>query len=252
MPALGAGNVLSVTTTGDRIYRHSGFSDTILDSFAPTPGSDPTAVGFDGTNILSCDYIQVRHYKHDGFSTDILDSYTPVQAWPAAITWDGTHVLSNDFNSSTGRHYKHSGFSNTVLDSFIGPDTIGPGGMGWDGINCVLTSGYLDKAYITLGFSGTITDSFSAPSAAMTGCSWDGTDFLSGNYTSPARHYKHSGFTSTIKDTYTAPAANTGGAAWDVVQTPSGWGHIIDTVAAASMAKVNTIAKVSIAEINET
>jgi len=58
-----AGNVLSADFYTDKIYKHSGFSTTITDSFS-SPSTGQVGVGWDGTNVLSTDNSSDKIYKY--------------------------------------------------------------------------------------------------------------------------------------------------------------------------------------------
>jgi len=114
-------NVLSADFSADKHYKHSGFSATIVSSYA-SPSSIPTGLTWDGTNVLSADTNTDKHYKHSGFSATIVSSYASPSSSPRGITWDGTNVLSAD--SDTDKHYKHSGFSATIVSSYASPSEL--------------------------------------------------------------------------------------------------------------------------------
>jgi hypothetical protein len=122
----GTNSIGTSTLTTDKHYKHSGFSSTITDSYN-SPSSDPTAVVWDGTNLLSTDNVTNKHYKHSGFSSTITDSYVGPDG--TAISWDGSNVLSSE--NAPDKEYLHSGFSSTISDSYA----FGSGvlGMSWGG-----------------------------------------------------------------------------------------------------------------------
>ena len=181
--------------TADRIYKHDGFSSTILDSFS-SPGSTPRGLTWDGNNIYSSDSSLAKIYKHDGFSATILDSFSSPSSSPQGLTWDGTNIYSCDAGSNF--IYKHDGFSATITNSFTCTldDTSG---LTWDGSN--LYHSDQSKTYKHSGFSGTITDSFSL---ASTGITWDGTDLYRGD-NGGNKLCKQDGFSATILDSFSSP-----------------------------------------------
>ena len=201
----------SCDSDSGRIYKHQGFSSTILDSF-PSPASGPSGLGWDGENLLSCDYASDRIYKHQGFSSTILDSFPSLDTTPMGLAWDGENLLSCD--AASDRIYKHQGFSSTILDSFPSLDTL-PAGLAWDGENLLSCDVASDRIYKHQGFSSTILDSF--PSyASPQGLGWDGENLL-GCDAAFDRIYKHQGFSSTILDSFPSPGTNPTGLSRTVV-----------------------------------
>jgi len=161
-------NLLSSSLSTDIIYKHSGFSDSILDSFAP-PGHDTHGLAWYGGNLYSCDCALDKVYKHDGFSSTILDSFTSPDTTPYGLAWDNGNLLSA--GNETDKIYKHDGFSASIIDSFFPPGTI-PSGLAWYGGNLYSGDGGLYKFYKHDGFSSTIIDSFNSPYNSPTGVAW--------------------------------------------------------------------------------
>jgi len=58
---------------GDAVYKYSGLSSIVLDSFVTTGHSGPNGVTWDGTNVLVCPNNNVI-YKHSGFSATVTDT----------------------------------------------------------------------------------------------------------------------------------------------------------------------------------
>jgi len=114
------GNLYSSDADSDKIYKHSGFSDTISDSFS-SPASAPFGLYFDGTNLYSSDIGTEWIYRHSGFSSTLTGLFSSPSTGPGGISFDGNNIYSSDFNSE--KIYKHSGFSATVSDSFSSPST---------------------------------------------------------------------------------------------------------------------------------
>ena len=59
----------------DSIYKHTGFTSVISDSFS-SPTVNPSGLTWDGINIYSADAISDEIYKHTGFTSVILDSFS--------------------------------------------------------------------------------------------------------------------------------------------------------------------------------
>jgi len=198
-------NLLS--SCGLRIYKHSGFSDVILDVIN-TPGSTSWGITWDGSNLISCDPNTNRIYKHDGFSETIIDSFPSPGDVPQGLAWDGVNLLSCD--SDTKCVYKHAGFSSVIIDSI---SNLTLSGIAWDGVNLLGCSGATDWFYKFDGFSGTIIDTFLAPSTAASGIGWDGENVLSCDADTDFI-YKHQGFSTTIYDSFPAPESNPTSVEW--------------------------------------
>ncbi len=206
-----ANNIHSVDVNTGKIYKHSGFSNTILNSFT-SPGAGPSDICFDGTNVFSTDTSTDKIYKHDGFSASLLDSFSSPDAFPQALTILASDIYSSD-NSTGGKIWKHTGFSSSITDSFSSPSTDSRG-ITHDGTNLYSCDANTDKIYKHNGFSNTILDSFSSPSTTPTGITWDGTNLYSVDSTTD-KIYKHSGFSVTITDSFSSPSTNPTGIEWE-------------------------------------
>jgi len=211
-------DLFSTDEDSDKIYRHDGFSSTILDSFS-SPSTGPFGLAQDGINLYSCDQGSDKIYKHDGFSSTILDYFSSPSTGLRGLACDGTNFYSSD--SSSDKIYKHDGFSSTILDSFSSPSTY-PGDLACDGINLYSCDEDSDKIYKHDGFSSTILDYFSSPSHKPHGLTWDGTNLYSSDaYSSALSIYKHDGFSSTILDHFSSPSTAPTGLTLLFISPPS-------------------------------
>jgi hypothetical protein len=86
------------------IYVHDGISSTISSSFA-SPGTLPSGLAFDDTNLISCDSDTDMIYVHDGISSTILSSFSSPGTGITSLTFDGTNLISCD--SDADRIYRH-------------------------------------------------------------------------------------------------------------------------------------------------
>jgi hypothetical protein len=192
-----------------KIYKHQNFSSVILDSFSGIGGNP---IAWDSNNLLS-GASDARIIKYVGFS-GVFDS----QFWipglaSCGLAWDGTNVLDADTNYSN-KIFKFVGFSDTISNSFNSPGTVGyVNGIGWDGINVLVSNLGSDKIYKQNGFSASILDSFSSPSNNPVGITWDGTNLISMDSTTN-KIYKHNGFSSTITDSFSSPSSIPMGLTW--------------------------------------
>lgn len=158
-----ADDLISLDTEADKIYRHDGISDTILDSFA-TPGSWGSGLAHSLDNLISSDLATNKIYIHDGISSTILESFETREA-PCNLTFDGTNLISVGYYSRTVRI--HSGVTSTITDDFQLPSNVSvPKGIAYYITDGNLISAGYDAPYnyifIHDGVSSTITDSFDA------------------------------------------------------------------------------------------
>lgn len=85
------GNLLSCngfcqTPIQTLIFKHRGFSSTILESFSSPSGGK--GIAFDGTNLLRVRSLagSGKIYKHEGFSTTIIESFSSPRR-PVGLAW---------------------------------------------------------------------------------------------------------------------------------------------------------------------
>jgi hypothetical protein len=214
-----ADNLMSADRTADLIYKHDGFSTTILDSIA-TPGSDIRSITWDG-DLYSIDPITDLIYKHDGFSTNILDSIaTPLNnGYGLTVDVDG-NIYSVD--AAVNLMYKHDGFSTTILDSTSPPGSGSSYDITTDGTDFYVFRG--STIYKVEGFSNTVLDSFS-DHWANAGLTWDGTDLYDSNYSRDDISHRD-GFSSTKLETIASPSTDPTGLTWENFDARIGAGAV--------------------------
>ena len=78
-------NLFSSDRDAAKIYKHDGFSSTILDSFS-SPSTSSRGLTWDGSNLYSTDNASDKIYKHDGFSSTILNSFSSPSDRPTGLT----------------------------------------------------------------------------------------------------------------------------------------------------------------------
>ncbi len=209
-----ANNLLSVDVSTTKIYKHSGFTNTILDSFS-SPATSPNDLCFDGTDIYSIDTTSVKIYKHNGFSASLLNSFSGPDINAKALTIYSGNIYSTGADIG-GKIFKHTGFSSSIADSFSSSGTQNLTGITHDGTNIYSTAGDTDKIYKHSGFTSAYLDSFSSPSSLPNGITWDGTNIYSCNTVlGPDRVYKHNGFSNTILDSFSGPGTSVAGLEWE-------------------------------------
>jgi hypothetical protein len=209
------GNLISMQTTNDLVYRHSGFSTTITSSFS-TNTAYARGLAWDGGNVIVSDVDGGNRliYRHAGFTTTITDWIYPDKNYPLAVAWDGGNLIVLDYNSAETALiiYKHAGFSSTVTSTMA---TVGsaPYGLAWQGSDLISDDGTNDIIYRHSGFSTTVKDSFSSAGVSVGQLAFDSQNVFEGDNSS-ARIYRHTGFATTVAaNIYMNPWV--AGIAWD-------------------------------------
>ncbi len=188
-------------------YRDASYSfwGNISESF-PAPNTAPTALTFDGTNLISSDSPAGTTYIHDGVSASILTSFSA----PAhGLAFDGTNLI----RASGGTIYIHDGVSASILTSFSAPDSF-IYALAFDGINLISGSWNTDTIYIHDGIAASILSSFSSPGTSLKGLTFDGTNLISVDDATDTI-YVHGGISETIKAIVQSPATSPSGLAFD-------------------------------------
>ena len=163
---------------GGTTKKASGFSSTILDSYATPGGSLVYGMDFIGSNVVFVtDASVTKIYQQSGFSATVDSSLTIALASFYGVAHDGTNLLSQSNPAGSAKFRKHDGFSTTILDSFI---TVAVAGLdiSWDETNLISTTNATNpiKQRLHSGFSATISDSFqmAAGNTSSLGVDWDG------------------------------------------------------------------------------
>lgn len=156
------GNLISASYP--YISVHDGFSETLLDQFAP-PYFYINGLAFDGTNLISCDWSKKLIYIHNGLSASILSSFASPFTFPRGLTIINGNLISGDANSDM--IYIHDGITSTILSSFASPRPQ-PNGLATDGNNLISGDNGSygvedDIIYIHIGVTSVISRSFNAP-----------------------------------------------------------------------------------------
>jgi len=166
------------TGANGKIYRLDYYdpSDFPYSAHYSTPGSQPSGLAWDGTNIWSCDKSTGKIYKHNGDMT-VHTEYTPsgvVAGYkPSGLAWDGTNIWSCD--PINDKIYKHDvGDPNlAVLNTYNSPDTQ-PSGLAWDGTNIWSCDRSTYKIYKHDTDIINLLATYDAIGSAPTGLAWDG------------------------------------------------------------------------------
>jgi len=203
--------VLTNDITTKVIYRHSGFSSTVLEQLSISGYTSPDGIAWDGTNLLSADGGAKDIYKYNGFSTTELDSFSMAN-YITGIAWDGTNLLSASADSD--KIYQHIGFSSSINATIAAPAFV-PQGIAWDGTNLLSCDNNEEKIYKHSGFSTTIDNTLTSPALNVKGLDWDRANLLSVDGAGGTDTiYKHVGFSSSIDSSFSSPASTPWGVAW--------------------------------------
>lgn len=187
----------------EKIYRHSGVSETIADSFS-APNGDPSGLTFDGINLISCDWTANKIYVHSGTTSTITSSFaSPGSGITSGLAYDGDNLISCDWIDD--KIFIHSGVTLTITNSFSSPSTF-PTGLTFDGTNLISCDTASDEIYVHSGVTSTVATSFATPSTYPSGLAWDGTNLISCD-DDQNKIYKHSGITSGITDSFSSPSS---------------------------------------------
>ena len=210
-PIAGYDELWSIGSNGDKIYQHSGGTDTILDSFS-TPGSAPEGLTIDGDdNLWSADSGTDVIYGHTGFTSSITTSFKPSVANIRGLTFDGTNLWSS--NDASNRITQYTGTTSVVLTSFAAVATHSSG-LAFDGTNLWECNYGTSIIYKHTGITSTVTSTFAAPGTLPKGLTWDHNDNLWSNSDTANKIYQHSGGTDTITTSFTSPDTVPTGLAW--------------------------------------
>ena len=164
---VGAGNILECTP--------------ISSSNFASPDADPRDIGFDGTNLLSCDPSAGSGsvYLHTGISSSITTTLNnAIFVNVRGIAWARGNLLSITDDGGAGTIRIHDGFSTTVDDSFATP-SANPVGIAYDGTNIISLDSTTGTIYVHDGLSDTILISFASPAGTdSSGISYNGINIL--------------------------------------------------------------------------
>jgi hypothetical protein len=215
-------SLLSTNFNDGKIYKHTGFTTTIEDSFVHTDNY-PTGIAWDGNNIMAIGWASSYFYKFQGFSDIYLDSFPQAYSgfhlvYSHGIEWKNGNLYSTieDWNTGYFLIIKYDGISPYWWQADLSGTLYGTG-IAWDGSNLIFAAG---KIYKLQGFSLTIIDSFASPGPNLKGIAWDGTNLLSAD-SDNAKIYKHNGFSSSILATIDAPGDSIYDIEWTSISSSS-------------------------------
>jgi hypothetical protein len=141
----------------------------------------------------------------------ILSSFPSPSSSPSGLTYDGTNLISCDYDTDT--IYIHDGVSSTILSSFSSPGQV-PNGLTYDGTNLISCDHFADRIYVHDGVSSTILSSFSSPGPIPSGLAYDGTNLISCDNNTDTI-YIHDGVSSTILSSFATPTVQPKGLTYD-------------------------------------
>ena len=199
-------NLYSVSTA-PKFYRHSGFTDAILNSFT-VAANTPISLDFQNENATTPGKMYVAYNtgdivkEHSGFSKTITQSRDLGAGNDlSGISYDGTTYFYSS-NDVANKVAKRTGFTNTIVSSFTLGLTIYYGT--WNRANSRFYQIERDtnrKFTQHNGFVKTISASFTM-AATPDGLSWAGAYMYTGRRAVTDKFFKHSGFVKTITDSF--------------------------------------------------
>ena len=208
-----ADNLLSLDQNTRRIYKHDGFSSTILTSFS-TGLSSPGGLAWDGYHLYCSDAgSSCTIKKFDGISSTVLGSFDN-SAWPFGLVWIDPNLIVG--NPGSNKIEKHKGFSSTVLEQIDASD--GVDGLAWDGTNLYSCDYLSNDIYKHSGFSSTHLGSISIGSQPY-GLTWWKPNLINCD-ADASKIYKLDGFSTTILESFASPASTPSGLTRPYLFTP--------------------------------
>ena len=171
-------------------------------------GLNDLSIVSDGDTAVTA---RVRIEKKDYISSNILSSFDSPSDGPSGFAFDGTNLISCDYNSD--KIYIHDGITGDILSSFTAPSTY-PGGLAFHGINLISCDTVLGKIYIHDGITSNILSSFDTPSVRPIGLTFHGINLISCDYYSH-KIYIHDGISGDILSSFDSPSATPYGLTFD-------------------------------------
>lgn len=122
------GNLYSTGFTGNNLYKHAGFTNTITSTVSIAGilgGASATDLTVDTSGnfyLGALDFVGVadKIFKLSGFSATVSDSFTPSDTKQLGVLMVGSQLYSSGFGSG-GDIYTHTGFSSTITSEFASP-----------------------------------------------------------------------------------------------------------------------------------
>lgn len=72
--------------SGGAYFQHSGFTNTVQDSFS-SPGDTPTGITWTGADVIAADDATDTYYRHSSFTSTVKDSFSAGTTKPLGVTW---------------------------------------------------------------------------------------------------------------------------------------------------------------------
>lgn len=155
------------------------YTGEIIQSF-DTPGSYPTGLTFDGTNLWLADYQTDKLYAINPETGKIVKTIEAPAYWPEGLAWDGEALWNADIKGGiplsenyAGKIYRVDPNDGTVLKTLVAPSS-GPRGLTWDGKYLWCVDSFSDEVIQFSPDDGTTIRSFSSPASDPRGMTFDG------------------------------------------------------------------------------
>jgi len=138
------------------------------------PGTCPTGLTFDGTNLWTADYKTDKLYCIDPSKGNVVREIPSPGFWPKGLAWDGKHLWNID--SRQNKIFKLDPADGTILFAVDAPGSSAEG-LTWDGTTLWVSDPGEDKIMKIDMSDGTAVKSFDAPNRNIQGLTFDGTYF---------------------------------------------------------------------------
>ena len=173
-----------------------------------SPDADPRDVGFDGTNLLSCDpstAVNASVYLHTGVTSAITTTLTnAVFTGVRSVAWNRGNLISITDDGGAGTIRIHDGFSVVVDDSFASP-AANPVGIVSTGANLISLDNTVGVVSVHDGETSTILFTFVSPAGVnSSGICYDGINVVISDSTNNLI-YVMEGISATVQYSFAGP-----------------------------------------------
>ncbi len=155
------------------------YTGEVIQSF-DTPGSYPTGLTFDGTNLWLADYQTDKLYAIDPVTGKVVKTIEAPAYWPEGLAWDGEALWNADVKGGiplsenyAGKIYRINPEDGTILKTIMAPSST-PRGLTWDGKYLWCVDSDSEEVIQFSPDDGTTIRSFSSPASDPRGITFDG------------------------------------------------------------------------------
>lgn len=155
------------------------YTGEVMQSFK-APGSYPSGLTFDGTNLWLADYGTDKLYCLDPATGKVVRTLPSPAYWPEGLAWDGEALWNADVKGGlplsenyAGKVYRIDPETGNVLKTIQAPSST-PRGLTWDGAYLWCVDNASDEVIQFSPDDGTTIRSFRSPASDPRGITWDG------------------------------------------------------------------------------